>query len=71
MLVLYADNDMAARQAENEYLVEILKAAGNTRVTGLLVRDRNHGTIAHRMVEENDPARTAVLEFVGLGSSKP
>ena len=64
MLVLYADNDMAARQAENEYLVEIMKGAGNKRVTGLLVRDRDHGTIASRLTGADDPGRLAMLEFI-------
>jgi acetyl esterase/lipase len=64
MLVLYADDDLPARQAENEYLVEILKGAGNTNVTGRLIRDRNHGTVAYRIAEEGDPAKEAILEFV-------
>ena len=66
MLVLYADHDMAARQAENEYLVEIMKGAGNTKVIGTLIHDRNHGTIASKIAEDGDPAKKAILEFVGL-----
>jgi acetyl esterase/lipase len=69
MLVLYADRDMPAREAENEYLVEILKATGNKRVQGLLIRDRDHGSVAHRMAEDGDPAREAILGFVRGGDS--
>lgn len=69
MLVLYADRDMPAREAENEYLVEILKATGNKRVQGLLIRDRDHGSVAHRIAEDGDPAREAILGFVRGGDS--
>lgn len=64
MLVLYADKDMAARAEENEYLVAIMKGAGNQRVTGLLVRDRNHGSVGNRIAEVGDPARAAIFEFI-------
>lgn len=64
MLVLYADKDMAGRAEENEYLVAILKGAGNQRVHGLLVRDRTHGSIGGRIAEAGDPARVAMLEFI-------
>jgi hypothetical protein len=64
MLVLYADKDMAARAEENEYLVAIMKGAGNQRVHGLLVRDRNHGSVGNRIAEAGDPARLAILEFM-------
>ncbi|MFZ9745766.1 MAG: alpha/beta hydrolase [Opitutaceae bacterium] len=64
LLVLYADHDMVARQAENEYFVEIMKGAGNPRITGRLIRDRTHGTIASKMAEDGDPAREAVLAFI-------
>jgi len=63
-LLLYADNDMAARAEENEYFVALMKGAGNEHVNGLLVRDRDHGSIAFRIVEQNDPARRAILEFI-------
>lgn len=63
-LILYADHDMAARAEENALLVSLLKAAGNKRVTGRLVTDRTHGSIASELVKENDPARAAILEFI-------
>lgn len=64
MLVLYADNDMAARAEENAYFVAVMKGVGNPSVAGLLVRDRTHGSIAGHMAEAGDPARQAVLEFI-------
>jgi len=64
MLVLYADHDMAARAEENAYLVAIMKGAGNEHVSGLLIHDRTHNTIASQIAEEADPARLAILEFI-------
>jgi acetyl esterase/lipase len=67
VLVLYADQDMAGRQAENEYLVEMMKGAGNPFVQGLLMRDRDHGSIAGKIKNQDDPARRAILEFMHRG----
>jgi acetyl esterase/lipase len=64
MLVLYADKDMPARCEENAYFVAALKAAGNEKVTGRLIADRDHRSIAARMAEPGDPAGTAVVEFI-------
>ena len=64
MLVLYADHDMPAREEENQYFVAVMHWAGNDRVTGKLITDRNHGTIASRIAEEGDPARMAMLGFI-------
>jgi acetyl esterase/lipase len=63
-LVLYADHDMAARAEENAYFVALMKGAGNKRVTGKLITDRTHGSIAGKIVEKDDPARAAILEFI-------
>lgn len=63
-LVLYADHDMAARAEENAYFVAIMKGAGNTRVTGLQIADRTHGSIGGKIAEEGDPAREAILQFI-------
>ncbi len=63
-LVLYADHDMAARAEENEYFVAIMKGAGNKHITGKLITDRTHGSIAGKIWEEGDPAREAILEFI-------
>ena len=64
MLVLYADHDMVARAAENEFLVAILKGAGHQDVTGILNQDRDHGSVANKIAEDGDPARSALLSFV-------
>lgn len=63
-LVLYADHDMAARAEENAYFVAIMKGAGNKNITGQLITDRTHGTIASKISEEGDPAREAILKFI-------
>lgn len=70
LLVLYADHDMAARAEENAYLVAALSGAGNKRVTGKLIADRTHGTIASKIAEENDPARQAILEFMNKNKTE-
>ncbi|MCX7005999.1 MAG: alpha/beta hydrolase, partial [Kiritimatiellaeota bacterium] len=64
MLVLYADHDMAARAEENAYLVALLQGAGNKGVTGKLIANRTHGSIAGKLANDSDPARLAMLEFI-------
>jgi acetyl esterase/lipase len=64
MLVLYADRDMAARAEENAYFVALMKGAGNSRVNGLLVQGRDHGSIAAKIADDGDPARVAILNFI-------
>lgn len=64
LLLLYADNDLVARREENEYLLAVMKGAGHPAVDGLLVRDRDHGSVAFRIADETDPARAALLKFV-------
>jgi len=61
MLVLAGDHDMAARSEENEYLVAVLKGAGNKRVTFRQIPDRTHGSIANKIVNPGDPVRMAIL----------
>jgi acetyl esterase/lipase len=64
MLLIYADNDLAARAEENEYFVALMQGAGNEQVSGLLVKDRDHGSVAFRIAEPSDPARLAILSFI-------
>lgn len=64
MLVLYADKDMATRAEENIYFVSTMKAAGNKRVQGLLIKDRDHGSIARNIANAEDPARLAIIKFI-------
>jgi len=72
MLVLYADHDMAARAEENAFLVALLQGVGNQRVTGKLITNRTHGSIAGKLAEDKDPARQAILEFIKTtGTAKP
>jgi acetyl esterase/lipase len=68
-LVLYADHDMAARAEENAYFVAVMQGAGNKSITGQLIADRTHGSIASKMVNDGDPARTAILEFIRTNSA--
>ncbi len=64
MLVLWAENDMPARAEENAYLVALLKGIGHTRVTGRMIANRDHGSVGHRIADDNDSARLAILEFI-------
>ena len=69
-LVLYADHDMVGRAEENAYFVAMMKGAGNQRINGKLIADRTHGSIAGKITEDGDPARTAILDFI-TGASSP
>lgn len=69
-LVLYADRDMAARAEENLYFVALMKGAGHRGITGKMIADRTHGSVAHKMAERGDPGRVAVLEFMGVIGKK-
>jgi acetyl esterase/lipase len=64
MLVIWADNDMAARAEENAYLVSLLKGAKQPHITGMQIPDRTHGSVGNRIAETNDPARLALLKFM-------
>lgn len=68
-LVLYADHDMAARAEENAYFVAVMQGAGSKSIAGQLIADRTHGSIASKMVNDGDPARTAILEFIRVHSA--
>jgi len=71
MLVLAGDHDMAARSEENEYLVAVLKGAGNTRVTFRQIPDRTHGSIANNISKPGDPVRKAILDFIAATPAAP
>ncbi|ADB15999.1 Alpha/beta hydrolase fold-3 domain protein [Pirellula staleyi DSM 6068] len=71
MLVIYADRDMASRAEENAFFVSTIEAAGNTQVVGLVVNDRDHGSVAARMSESDDPGRKALLEFIEQSAKRP
>jgi acetyl esterase/lipase len=71
MLVLYADHDMAARAEENAYLVALLQGAGNQGVTGAMIANRTHGSIAGKLADGRDPARRALLDFIKANGGAP
>ncbi len=64
MLLLYADNDLAARAEENAYFLAIMRWAENDRVTARRIDDRDHGSIASHIADDGDPARMAILAFI-------
>ncbi len=68
MLLIYADNDMASRAEENEYFAAVLRATGNEQVIVRKIADREHGSVGHRIADPDDPARAALLEFIGMHS---
>lgn len=64
MLIVMGDRDWPARLEENQYFVAAQKVAGRSNTTLVVVSGRNHGTIASRIGEPGDPARTAILDFI-------
>jgi acetyl esterase/lipase len=69
-LIIMGDHDWPARWEENLYFAAVMKAAGNERVTTLQVPDRDHGSIAGRLTQPNDPAGKAILEFIARISAE-
>ncbi len=66
LLVVWADRDFPARCEENAYFVAVLKVAGCTNVTGLMVPGRDHGSIAGGITRDGDPVRQAMLALMGV-----
>jgi acetyl esterase/lipase len=65
LLLLCGDDDFPARLEENQFLAAALhRVAKNSPVPLVVVKDRNHGTILARFLEDGDPAGAAVLEFL-------
>lgn len=64
-LILFGDRDWPARLEENQYFAAAQKAAGNDRVTVLVIPDRDHGSIADRIANPGDPAAKAIIDFIG------
>ena len=58
------ENDLPARVEETNYFVDTMKAAGHENVRLLQICDRDHGSVAARIAEEDDPALRDILEFV-------
>jgi len=63
-MVLYADNDLPAREEENAYFVALMKDGKNKHIDGLEIQDRNHNTIASEIKNPDDPARKAMLAWM-------
>ena len=55
---------MAARAEENALFVAFMRGAGNDRVKGVMINDRNHGSIASKIADDGDTARVAILDFI-------
>jgi acetyl esterase/lipase len=64
MLIMWADNDLPARAEENLYLVAALKAAGHKAVFHQQIANRDHNTIAQKIIETDDPVARAILQFM-------
>jgi acetyl esterase/lipase len=64
VLALCGDHDMPMRAEENRFFVAMLTTVGHPAATYLEIADRDHATIATRIPEPNDPAATAILDFV-------
>jgi len=63
-LNIVADADLPARLEENTYFVAAMKAAGNASVSFRKIPNRDHGSVAARISNENDPALQAIIEFI-------
>ncbi len=68
MLILYAENEPAFFGADAKALCGALKKAGNVAVVKMQA-DRNHGSIMGRIVNEDDPARKLIVEFIATQTS--
>lgn len=64
LLIIFADKDWPARREENLYFAAALRATGNQRVEHLQIDDRNHGSVAGKIVQPGDPAAEAIVRFI-------
>jgi acetyl esterase/lipase len=64
VLCIAGSDDLPARAEENIYFVAAAKAAGHQGVSYRQFADRDHGTIASRISEDNDPVAAAIMEFI-------
>lgn len=72
LLVLIADNDWPARREENAYFVQAMRdVAGCKNLSFRIVGNRDHSSILKNTAEIDDPAATAILDFVRSGSLPP
>lgn len=64
ILLIVGDRDMAGRSDENRRMHEALVKAGHKAAQFVEFADRDHGSIKTRMLDADDPARKAFLEFI-------
>lgn len=64
MLILYADKDMPLRREENELLAAALRHAGHTQATVRMIKNRDHGSVAHLMAKPRDTGFSQVMKFI-------
>ncbi|MCA9055231.1 MAG: alpha/beta hydrolase [Planctomycetaceae bacterium] len=63
-LCFAGSNDLPMRAEENALFAAAMKAAGHRQTSYLLVADRDHGAVASRIPEPNDPVAAAMKAFI-------
>lgn len=58
------DNDMPMRSEENRYFIAALRAAGHEAATFIEVPGRDHGSVASKIGDANDPVGPAMVAFM-------
>lgn len=63
-LLLVGDQDLPARVEENRLFFAFMKANKNPDIAFHLGKERNHGTIASKLAETEDPGAGRMLQFM-------
>ena len=63
-LAICADDDMPLRVEENRFFVAMLQYVGHPQVAYLQIADRDHGSVADKIPEPDDPVSIAILSFI-------
>lgn len=71
VVLTWAEQDMACRAEENQYLLEALRVAGHKRATGQRIAQRDHGSVADFIAREGDPVRRLLLDLVATTVPAP
>jgi acetyl esterase/lipase len=69
-LIIYADRDEPWRRQQNVDMASAMKAAGSAAVDVVMIPDRTHMGIWHRLGEAGDPASERVIAFVAAETGK-
>jgi acetyl esterase/lipase len=64
LISICAEYDYPLYQAQNVYFIEVLKNAGNTKVSYLELADRDHITLQDNPEDLEDPLAMAMLAFI-------